>query len=222
MSRTGISWQVDTHVIDSAAAHLLRQLRDTQWIDLSISSTTVVEVDSRSDDEHRRKLLDDALSLPVTRGAFVLDHSHQDFDFVSTDSDNERLRRIFHILWPQRDFDADARGDSRKGLTCFRDAKQISEAIRYAFDVFVTCDHKLLAANERLTAAGQRLESICIRTATERSLGAVVRVWRLKEEGSIYASQFHESLWPSADECEGLLREGLASCKSDGCFCPHP
>jgi len=211
---TGINWQVDVHVIDSASAERLRTLRDHGWLTLTLSATSLAEIDGTRDEGKRDRLMDTAMKFPISRGSFVLDHSVIGMDFLATQADDERLRWVFAALWPMRNFEAHARGDTRKGRTAFRDAKQVSDAIRNAFDSVVTCDRELIAASAR-SELDVRL--ICVRSATQRSVEAVARALRLQALGSPYYAGRVPPPWPTLEECGELLASPVPECSSRGC-----
>lgn len=212
---TGINWQIDVHVFDSVTAERLRKLRDHGWLTLTLSATSLAEIDGTPDEDKRERLIDAAMDFPLTRGSFVLDHSVLGMDFLATQADDERLRRVFAALWPNRDFEADARGDSRNGRTAFRDAKQVSDAIRNAFDSVVTCDRALIAASTR---SDLEVKLICVRTATQRSVEAVERVLRLQALGSPYYAGRVPPPWPTVEECRELLATPVLECRARGCL----
>ena len=211
---TGIKWQVDVHVIDSATAGRLRMLRDYGWLTLTLSATSLAEIDGSRDEVKRDCLMDTAMSFPIARGSFVLDHSVFGMDFLATHADDERLRRVFASLWPNRDFETDARGDTGTGRTAFRDAKQVSDAIRNAFDSVVTCDRELIAASTR---SELEVQLICVRSATQRSVEAVARALRVQALGSPYYAGRVPPKWPTLDECGELLARPVPECSSRGC-----
>ena len=136
---------------------------------LAISATTLAEIEGTPDRDKHQTLLDIATAFPIAKDV-TLGHSVLGMDFLSNEEDDARLRQVFSTLWPDRDFDADARGDTQgKGTTCFRDAKQVSDAFRNRFHTFVTCDRQLLRGDT--DDLGVRI--ICTRTATRESLEAI-------------------------------------------------
>lgn len=211
---TGINWQIDVHVFDSVTAERLRMLCDHGWLTLTLSATSLAEIDGTPDEDKRERLIDAAMDFPLSRGSFVLDHSVLGMDFLATQADDERLRRVFAALWPNRDFEADARGDSRNGRTAFRDAKQVSDAIRNAFDTVITCDRTLVRSSAR-TDLGVQL--ICVRNATQRSVEAVERALRLQASGSPYFAGRVPPPWPTVEECRELLANPVLECSPRGC-----
>lgn len=211
---TGINWQIDVHVVDSATAERLRMLADYGWLTLTLSATSLAEIDGTRDEDKRERLIDAAMTFPIARGSFVLDHSVFEMDFLSTQGDEERLQRVFVALWPDRNFEDDARGDTRLGRTAFRDAKQVSDAIRNAFDSVVTCDRQLLASSAR---SDLEVQLICVRTATQRSVEAVERALRLQALGSPYYAGRVPPSWPSLEQCRELLASPVPECSPRGC-----
>ena len=211
---TGINWQIDVHVVDSATAERLRRLRDYGWLTLTLSATSLAEIDGTPDEDKRERLMDVAMDFPISRGSFVLNHSVLGMDFLATHADEERLRRVFKVLWPNRGFEADARGASRNGRTAFRDAKQVCDAIRNAFDSVVTCDRALLASSAR---SDLPLELICVREATQRSVEAVERALRLRALGSPYYAGRVPPTWPTLEDCRELLASPVPECSPRGC-----
>lgn len=211
---TGINWQIDVHVVDSVTAERLRRLRDYGWITLTLSATSLAEMAETSDEDKRERLLDAARNFPISRGSFVLDHSLLGMDFLATQADEERLRRVFNALWPKRDFEADARGDTRNGRAAFRDAKQVADAIRNSFDSVVTCDRELIVANGR---SELEVQLMCVRNATQRSVEAVERALRLQAAGSPYYDGRVPPTWPTMEECRELLASPVPECSPRGC-----
>lgn len=158
--------------------------------------------------------MDAAMDFPISRGSFVLDHSVLGMDFLATHADEERLRRVFKVLWPNRDFEANARGATRNGPTAFRDAKQIADAIRNAFDSVVTCDRPLVRSS---ASSDLSLELICVREATQRSVEAVERALRLQALGSPYYAGRVPPTWPTMEDCRELLASPVPECSLRGC-----
>lgn len=211
---TGINWQIDVHVVDSLHAERLRMLRDHGWLSLTLSATSLAEIDGTPDSDKRERLTDTAMDFPIYQGSFVLDHSVLGMDFLATQADDERLWRVFAALWPNRDFDADARGETGAGRTAFRDAKQVSDAIRNAFDSVVTCDRRLVRSSARTELP---VQIICVRDATQRSVEAVERALRLQASGSPYYADRVPPTWPSWEQCRELLASPVPECSPRGC-----
>jgi len=173
---TGLNWYIDVHVIDRPAADNLKRLRDLGWIRLSVTDTVIAETSAAKDEATRDRLADQLLAYPIAMGPVVPGHSLSDISVRGGVVDEERLRRVFALLWPKNDFQDDVQQKTAKARTRFRDAMHVATAIRYSGTGFVTEDRGILEAAARIASAFNGFIVLSIADATERSFAEVRRV----------------------------------------------
>ena len=172
---TGLTWFIDTHVLDSDAATELRTLRDLGWILLQITDTAAIEIGAAKDPVTRARLDDALWDYPMAKGPMVWDHSQWDRSVWGNDEDVARIRAVYRTLWPNGDYDADAGLQTAKGRTRFRDALHMATSIRYLGSGFVTNDGPVLKRADAIAKAFSGFVVLSVEDATARSHLAISR-----------------------------------------------
>jgi hypothetical protein len=147
LERLGVRFYFDTNFVDdeSAAAKRLRELHREGWIGLLRTDTVDTELETASDADKRASLLAASSRYIESLGPVVLDHSRLNFSVLGSDVDEERLDRIYRILFPDSDRSDTSTGRSRRKV---RDAMHLATALRYgagASGGFITRDEDILA-----------------------------------------------------------------------------
>lgn len=150
-NRLGLLFYVDTNFVDnpSPEAAELRALYQNGWLGLIRTDTVDTELGDKNDPERRAELLDASAQYPESLGPLVLGHSRLDHAVLGSDEDDERLDRVFRVLFPYGDRHATS-GRARRKL---RDAMHVATAMRYGADAFVTADHDDLVSKSDDVAA---------------------------------------------------------------------
>jgi hypothetical protein len=145
-NRTGLRFIIDGHVVtdSTAEALVLKQLHIDGWIDLELTDVTRTEW-LTAQPEKLQELEDLGLNYIEYYGPQVLGHSRLGSSVLGSPEDEERLKRVFSILFPGTDFET-----ARKQH--IRDAMNVATAIRYAVNGFVTCERRLLNKREIIRA----------------------------------------------------------------------
>jgi hypothetical protein len=140
---------VDTHFIDSQLTEVaqLCRLWDAGWIALARTDVTDTEL-ARCRDPAKRQLLE-ALSAEYAEslGALVWDQSRWDASVWGSKGDEDRLQKVFEILFPGVPDRAAAKGNH------VRDAMHVATAVRYGGYAFVTTERRLLNKDAAIRAS---------------------------------------------------------------------
>jgi predicted nucleic acid-binding protein len=151
-NRTGLKFIIDSHIVtDYTPTEMrLKQLHREGWIDLELTDVTRTEWQAATP-EKRQRLEELGAAFSEYHGPAVLEHSIPGRSVRGSPEDQQRLERVFEILFPQYGYWEAAADDHRK--QDFRDAMNIATAIRYAVDGFVTRDRDLLRKGDLIKAA---------------------------------------------------------------------
>lgn len=171
---TQLRWCLDSNVIDDESADELLCLADLGWVWLSVTDTAHFEA-SQNPAKHAR-LLGLLERYDVVLGPFTIGHSSLHMSIIASDDDDERHRTVHRLLWPNADFAADGREDSRTGKNRFRDSMHVSTAIRYVLTGFVTQDTRVLNGAALVAEHFDRFAVVNIADAISRSKTAARRV----------------------------------------------
>ena len=146
-NRTELTFVVDNHIVDSEITEAveLRRLDEQGWTDLILTDVTKTEWHD-ADPDLQAALLDRAVDYGEILGPMVLGHSRWGSSVWGSAADEDRLQRVFSILFPGADM-ATARKQH------IRDAMNVATAIRYGSNCFVTNDGRLLNKRDAIKAA---------------------------------------------------------------------
>jgi hypothetical protein len=146
-NRIELTFVIDNHIVDSdiPEAVELRRLDEQGWIDLVLTDVTKTEWRDADPDRHAA-LLDQAVDYGEVYGPMVLGHSRIGRSVLGSAEDEDRLGRVFGILFPGTDLLT-----ARKQH--IRDAMNVATAIRYGVNCFVTNDRRLLNKRDAIKAA---------------------------------------------------------------------
>jgi hypothetical protein len=139
LERLGLRFYVDTNFVDdpAPAAQSLRERHRHGWINLVRTDTVDTELETAQDPAKRDKLLDASSEYVESLGPVVLDNSRLDHAVLGSDDDEDRLDRVFRILFPDSMRSETSTGRARRKV---RDAMHVTTAIRYAGTAFITRD----------------------------------------------------------------------------------
>ncbi|MGH2657187.1 MAG: hypothetical protein ACRDIZ_10915 [Actinomycetota bacterium] len=146
LSRTGLRFTIDTHIVDdpSPAVARLRELASNKEIQFSGSDRILVEI--RDAGLGKREELESlAWEHDLFLGPFVLGHSELGRSVLPSDEDVADIRLVFSSLFPTREWSGARKQD-------IRDALHVQTSIRYARSGFITRDAVLLRAKKRVRA----------------------------------------------------------------------
>lgn len=174
---TGLYWHIDNNVLTRVEAKNLIRLSEIGWIYLGMSS--IIEIEHMNvKDEDKKKLLAERRSLFVVSFApHILGESLLGKSVLSSQEDEDRIRRVHQTLWPIADIEKDSHSSGRRsmGRSRYRDSQIVANAIRYCASALVTHDQKILEASERIRTAFNGFDVISIEAATLRALASVDR-----------------------------------------------
>jgi hypothetical protein len=132
-NRLQLTFAIDKHiVIDQEPAQTKLRLHIRGWIMLVMTDVTRTEWPP-ADSERRQQLEMLAIDYLEYWGALTLDHSRLDSNVWGTPQDQERLHRVFAILWPNKTLEQARKQD-------VRDAMNVALAIRYGVNGLITRD----------------------------------------------------------------------------------
>lgn len=151
-SRLGLLFYFDNNIVGdrTTATEELRALDRDGWIDLARSDTVDTELSDTKDPARRDELLNESSAYFESLGPLVLDHSRLGFAVLGNDDDEDRLDRVYRILFPDSDRHHAGTGRARRKI---RDAMHVATAIRYGGNVFVTRDERDLVSKSHAIAA---------------------------------------------------------------------
>lgn len=168
---TGLRWHLDSNAVDDARIEPLVRCAELGWVRLSVGDQAHAE--PMKNPAVYARLLPHPERFDVMFGGAIPDHSRLDMSTLESDQDAERFDLVFATLWPQRNREADGRGETREGGNRFRDAMHVDTAIRYGASGLVTQDEPMWAADARFreTFSGFRIVSIdeAIEIATKQA-----------------------------------------------------
>jgi len=146
-NRTGLVFAIDNHIVDGdTSAELdLKRLHKDGWIELVLTDVIRTEwVDAKP----ARKAILEQLAIGYVEywGPLTLDRSRLERSKLGTPEDQERLYRVFGILFPGTTMEA-----SREQHTY--DAMNVATAIRTGVNGFVTNEKRLQNKRHAIEAA---------------------------------------------------------------------
>jgi len=146
-NRTGLVFAIDNHIVDgdTSAELALKRLHTDGWIELALTDVTRTEwVGAKPE---RTAILEQlAIGYVEYWGPLTLDRSQLERSKLGTPDDQERLDRVFGILFPGTTMEA-----SRVQHTY--DAMNVATAIRYGVNGFVTNERRLQNKRDAIEAA---------------------------------------------------------------------
>jgi hypothetical protein len=151
----GLRFYFDVNFVTdaSAAAERLRQLHADGWINLCRTDTVDTELSDAKDDDKSRKLLGGSAPYVESLGPLVFGSSRQGHAVFGNDDDEDRLDRVYRILFP----DSDRRDDStERARRKIRDAMHLATSIRDGVNGFITWDERDLLRKAGVIAAAFR------------------------------------------------------------------
>jgi len=192
---------IDTHMLDKGgqAGDLLRRAESEEWVCFHVADTLLTELSDVRDDSRREELLDLASTHSISMGPMVLDHSLLGLSVLGSDEDALRIAHVHQILW-SRDWPSDGHEvekGNRTAKTRSRDTLHVANAIRYAYDAFVTHDRRVYEAQERVRAAYPGLQIMSPSQAL-RWLGNEIELHRRRWERMNLTPRLPE--WPTSAE----------------------
>lgn len=196
---TGLSWCLDTNILDHPDFVDLNRMYELGWIYLQTPDTVHLELSTAQDPAKRYELLDLRSNFSMPMGAHVLGHSQLGLSVFGSDDDQKRLESIHGIIWngrkPQEDAELSDAGN-RAARSRLRDSMIVATTIRYAHNTLVTEDGKLLSASNALALAFPNFRVISIRHATKVAFSAIAK--KRKMVASRQSSQAEDNLpkWP--------------------------
>lgn len=166
LNRLGLSFVLDTHLIDDPAAAMenLRQMHNAGWLDLTRTDVMDTEL-STANADHRAVLLSLSGNLIEHLGPAVPDHSRLGSAVIGSQIDSDRVDSVFSTLFPGAD-----RATARRQHVC--DAMNVATAIRYGATGLLTRERRLL--NKSATIR-QRFNGFFLNTP-ERALEVALRL----------------------------------------------
>jgi hypothetical protein len=146
-NRSGLVFAIDNHIVDGdTSAELdLKRFHTDGWIELVLTDVTRTEWLTAKPE--RKPILEDlAISYAEYWGPAVVERSRLGSAVVGSPEDQERLERVFGILFPGTVMET-----SRQQHTY--DAMNVATAIRYGVNGFVTNEKRLQNKRHAIEAA---------------------------------------------------------------------
>jgi hypothetical protein len=174
-NRTGLVFAIDNHIVDGdTPAELdLKRLHMDGWIGLVLTDVTGTEwLTAKPEDKATLEEL--AIGYVEYWGPLTLGRSRLDRSKVGSSEDQERLERVFSILFPGTTMEA-----SREQHTY--DAMNVATAIRYGVNGFVTNEKRLQNKRHAIEAAFDGFSIFSPQRAVAAS-NRMVAGWRAIEE----------------------------------------
>jgi hypothetical protein len=133
-NRTGLIFAIDNHIVNGAtpAEVELRRLHTKGWIELVVTDVTRTEW-LTANPERRQELEELAITYVEYWGPVTLGQSRLGASVLGGPGDQERLERVFSVLFPGHELKVGRTQD-------IRDAMNVATAIRYGTDGFITRD----------------------------------------------------------------------------------
>jgi hypothetical protein len=133
-NRTGLIFAIDNHIVDgkTPAELKLKRLNKDGWIQLVLTDVTRTEWKT-AQPRTRQRLEELAIDYVEYWGPLTLDQSRLGSAKLGSCEDQERLERVFGVLFPGHELKTGNTQD-------VRDAMHVALAIRYSINGFITRD----------------------------------------------------------------------------------
>jgi hypothetical protein len=120
-----------------------------------------------------------AAPFPTALGPMVIGHSVVGYSVVGSAKDEDHIRKVYSILWPDNDYAADSSSASKKGRRRFRDALHVATTIRYASgDTFITDDQAVLSRADAMREVFPNFRLLSVSQATAEAFRRIAAVRR--------------------------------------------
>jgi len=196
---TGISWCLDTNIIDNDDFEFIKKLFAVGWIYLQTPSTVYMELSNRKDPKARRDLLELRQPFTIPFGTLVLGHSQLGLSVLGTDKDELVLHKIHELIWNGTTFEVDAAKSDEgvhKAKNRIRDSMIVHTSIRIGASGLITQDIGLLDGAPAISGNFSNFQILSLESAKEIALKEVDRKrhFRTLEPESVWVKDLPD--WP--------------------------
>jgi predicted nucleic acid-binding protein len=174
---TGLSWCLDTNIVDNPDFEFIRRLFEVGWIYLQTPSTVFMELSNRKDPEAREELLELRNPFCMPMGIMVLGHAQLDLAVFASEADVKLLHQIHERLWNTTFEEDAAKSDNgvHKAQNRIRDSMIVHTSIRYGASALLTQDQRLLKGAGAVRGLGSNFQILSLESAKRIALHQIAR-----------------------------------------------
>jgi hypothetical protein len=180
---TGLSWCIDTHIVDNPDFEFLNRLFNLGWIYLQTPSTVLLELLNTKDVIKKERLLNMQSTFPTPMSPIVLGHSLLGYSVFASSSDEDAIGKIHEIIWNGKLIGEDAvkaEEGNKKARSRLRDTLIVQTSIRIGDSGLITQDEDLLKASSAISDKFMKFRIMSISQARNAALGGVAKIRRIQ------------------------------------------